>query len=83
MPDKSIIADGMSAVSHEPADNYDPRGHLDPAGFERHVRFPAYPFPADLARFIEHFWSIRWEGIAGMYHSEEVMHRPYVDRFVA
>lgn len=65
------------------AENYEPRGRLDPAGFERHVRFQTYPPPADLALFIEHFWSIRWENLASPYHSEEVMHRPYVDVFLS
>jgi AraC-like DNA-binding protein len=62
---------------------YEPRGRLDPDGFERHVRFHTSPPPADLAPFIEHIWTIRWDETANTYTSEEVMHRPYVDVFVS
>ena len=71
----------MNDVLQKPADNYEPRGRLDPVGFARHVRFHTYPPPTDLAPFIEHFWTIRWDNVADTYYSEEVMHRPYVDLF--
>lgn len=70
-------------VLQKPAERYDPRGRLDPAGYEHHASFRSVPPPADLARFIEHFWVVRWEGIEGTYDNAEVMHRPYVDVFVA
>ncbi len=73
----------MKNVLQKPADNYEPRGRLDPVGFERHVSFLTYTPPADLAPFIEHFWTIRWDKAGTTYHSEEVMHRPYVDVFVS
>jgi AraC-like DNA-binding protein len=73
----------MKAVLQKPADSYEPRGRLDPAGFERHVRFQTYLPPADLAPFVAHFWSIRWENAGEAYQSEEVMHQPYVDLFVS
>jgi AraC-like DNA-binding protein len=73
----------MKDVLQKSADHYEPRGRLDPAGFERHVSFHTYSPPADLALFIDHFWTIRWENVANTYHSEEVMHRPYVDVFVS
>src|SRR4029453_18974965 len=79
----SIIRNGMKDVFQKPADNYEPRGRLDPVGFERHVSFLTYLPPADLALFIEHFWTIRWHTTDTTYHSEEVMHRPYVDVFVS
>ncbi len=62
---------------------YDPRGRLDPLGFERHVQFRTVPPPEDLSRFIEHFWVIRWDSVLGPYQSDEVMHRPYVDIFLS
>src|SRR5512139_873297 len=71
----------MKEILQKSADNYEPRGRLDPAGFARHVIFHTYPPPANLAPFIEHFWTIRWEQADNAYHSEEVMHRPYVDAF--
>jgi AraC-like DNA-binding protein len=77
----------MKPVLQKPADdsgnsdNYEPRGRLDPVGFERRVRFQTYPPPADLALYIEHFWTIQWDNVGGPYHSDEVMHRPYVDVF--
>ena len=73
----------MDNVLQKSAGNYEPRGRLDPAGFERHVSFHTYLPPADLAPFIEHFWTIRWDNVSKTYHSEEVMHRPYVDIFVS
>jgi AraC-like DNA-binding protein len=73
----------MSDVLQESADKYEPRGRLDPAGFERHVRFHTYPPPVDLAPFVEHFWTIRWDNPGDAYHSAEVMHRPYVDLFIS
>ncbi|MCX6050659.1 MAG: helix-turn-helix transcriptional regulator [Chloroflexi bacterium] len=71
----------MSDVLQKSAENYEPRGRLDPVGFERHVRFVTYLPPADLAPFIEHCWTIRWDKVEEPYHSAEVMHRPYVDLF--
>jgi len=73
----------MKDVLQKSAGNYEPRGRLDPEGFERHVSFHTYLPPVDLAAFIEHFWIIRWEDVSQTYHSEEVMHRPYVDIFVS
>jgi len=73
----------MRDVLQKPADKYEPRGRLDPVGFERHVRFHTYLPPADLTPFIEHFWTIRWDKAGDTYYSEEVMHRPYVDVFVS
>ena len=79
----SIILNSMDDVLQKPANNYEPRGRLDPIGFARHVSFRTYAPPADLAPFIEHIWIIRWDKAGMTYHSEEVMHRPYVDVFVA
>jgi AraC-like DNA-binding protein len=73
----------MQNVLQKSADNYEPRGRLDPVGFERHVSFRTFLPPADLAPFIEHFWTIRWDQVDNTYYSEEVMHRPYVDVFVS
>jgi len=73
----------MKDVLQKSADNYEPRGRLDPVGFERHVSFCTYVPPADLAPFIEHVWTIRWDNAGATYHSEELMHRPYVDVFVS
>jgi len=70
-------------VFQKPAETYDPRGRLDPAGFARHVEFATRPPPLDLRLFVEHFWSIRWDVAEGTYESAEVMHRPYVDLFVS
>src|SRR6266508_3862845 len=66
----SIIRDSMKNVLQKPADNYEPRGRLDPVGFERHVSFLTYLPPADLAPFIEHFWTIRWDKADNTYNSE-------------
>ncbi|MDB5537784.1 MAG: AraC family transcriptional regulator [Devosia sp.] len=74
---------GMVEVFQKPADDYEPRGRLDPAGFERHVEFITRLPPGDLAPFIEHFWIVRWDAPLDPYGSEEVMHRPYVDVFVS
>jgi hypothetical protein len=73
----------MTDVLQKSAESYEPRGRLDPLGFEQHVRFHTYAPPADLTPFIEHFWSIRWQQMDETYYSEEVMHRPYVDLFVS
>jgi AraC-type DNA-binding domain-containing proteins len=73
----------MKDVLQKSAGSYEPRGRLDPAGFERHVSFHTYLPPADLAPFIEHVWTIRWDEVDNTYYSEEVMHRPYVDVFVS
>ncbi len=73
----------MEEVLQKPADDYEPRGRLDPVGFGRHVRFHTYVPPADLAPFIEHFWTIRWDNVDDTYYSEELMHRPYVDLFIS
>jgi AraC-like DNA-binding protein len=73
----------MSDVLQKSAGSYEPRGRLDPAGFEHHVTFHAYLPPADLAPFIDHFWTIRWEEAGSAYYSEEVMHQPYVDVFLS
>jgi AraC-like DNA-binding protein len=73
----------MSDVLQESAGDYEPRGRLDPLGFERHVRFLTYLPSIDLAPFIEHFWTIRWDEAGETYYSEEVMHRPYVDAFIS
>ena len=78
-----IIQNIMKDVLQKPADNYEPRGRLDPAGFEHHVSFRTYAPPVDLAPFIEHFWTICWDEAGATYHSEEVMHRPYVDVFIS
>jgi AraC-like DNA-binding protein len=73
----------MNDVLQKSAGNYEPRGRLDPTGFDRHVTFHTYLPPVDLVSFIEHFWAIRWEQADKTYYSEEVMHRPYVDLFVS
>ncbi|MEP7287432.1 MAG: helix-turn-helix transcriptional regulator [Chloroflexota bacterium] len=73
----------MKDVLQKSADSYEPRGRLDPVGFERHVSFATHLPPADLVPFIEHFWIIRWDNADTTYYSEEVMHRPYVDVFVS
>jgi len=71
----------MNDVLQKSAGNYEPRGRLDPTGFERHVIFHTYLPPADLTPLIEHFWTLRWDQAEKTYYSEEVMHRPYVDAF--
>jgi AraC-like DNA-binding protein len=77
------MPDEPTAVFQEPAETYEPRGRLDPAGFERHVRFRTVPPAADLAPFIAHFWVIRWDSALGQFDSDELMHRPYVDVFLS
>ena len=77
------MADGPEPVFQKPAAAYEPRGRLDPAGFDRHVQFRTVTPDADLAPFVEHFWLIRWDGALGHYDSSEVMHRPYVDVFLS
>jgi AraC-like DNA-binding protein len=77
------MTDESRPVFQEPAETYEPRGRLDPTGFERHVQFRTVPPPADLAPFIAHFWVIRWDGALGRYDSDELMHRPYVDVFLS
>lgn len=79
----SMMRGSVKDVLQKSAGNYEARGRLDPAGFERHVSFQTYLPPADLAPFIEHFWTIRWDQPGHAYNSEEVMHRPYVDVFVS
>ena len=73
----------MKDVLQKPADSYEPRGRLDPVGFEHHVSFHTYLPPPDLTQFIEHFWTIHWDKAGNTYNSVEVMHRPYVDVFVS
>ena len=78
---RGIIRSGVKNVLQKPAEPYEPRGRLDPDGFERHVQFHTHLPPDDLALFIEHFWIISWDKMDNTYESEEVMHRPYVDVF--
>jgi AraC-like DNA-binding protein len=73
----------MTEVFQKPAEVYEPRGRLDPAGFARHVAFQTRPPPADLTPFLEHFWIVRWDAPQDSYASEELMHRPFVDVFVS
>jgi hypothetical protein len=73
----------MRDVLQKSADMYEPRGRIDPVGFERHISFLTYPPSTDLAPFVEHGWTIRWDEASNTYHSEEVMHRPYVDTVIA
>jgi len=70
-------------VFQKPAVPYEPRGRLDPAGFERNVDFRMIAPPPELEFFLAHLWVIRWQNIEGTYLSAEVMHRPFVDAFVA
>lgn len=73
----------MDRVLQEHAGGYEARGRLDPVGFRHHVDFRAYLPPVELAPFIEHSWTIRWEDVDEDFHNHEVMHRPYVDAFVS
>ncbi len=73
----------FGAVFQKPAEPYEARGRLDPRGFAQHVDFETRPPPPALAPFVEHGWIIRWDLPEGVYHSPEVMHRPYVDVFVS
>lgn len=77
------MPDDLTPVFQKPAETYEPRGRLDPAGFARHVRFRTVPPSPALTPFVEHFWIIRWDGAQGHYDSPEVMHRPYVDVFLS
>jgi AraC-like DNA-binding protein len=74
----------MTNVLQKSADSYKPSGHLDPAGFERHITFHTYQPPASLTSFIDHFWTISWNRASQQpYFSEQVMHRPYVDVYIS
>lgn len=74
----------MRTVLQKSAAIYKPGGHLDPAGFERHITFHTYEPPAGLTPFINHFWMISWNRASQMpYISEQVMHRPYVDVYMS
>jgi len=77
------VTQGSRPVFQEPAELYEPRGRLDPAGYERHVQFRTVSPAADLAPFIAHFWVIRWDSALGQFNSDELMHRPYVDVFLS
>jgi AraC-like DNA-binding protein len=77
------MTNAAKPVFQKPAEVYEPRGRLDPAGFERHVQFRTVAPEAELAPFVAHFWVIRWDGALGHYESAEVMHRPYVDVFLS
>ncbi|WP_339645162.1 AraC family transcriptional regulator [uncultured Pelagibacterium sp.] len=70
-------------VFQKPAETYDPRGRLDPTGFDRHVRFRTRLPCQPLRPFLDHLWVIRWDVSEQVYHSAEVMHRPYVDVFLS
>jgi AraC-like DNA-binding protein len=75
---------GIPDVFQKSAENYEARGRLDPAGFDRHVQFHTTQAPPDLAPFVEHFWTIRWDRAGEPpYVSEQVMHRPYVDLYLS
>nr|AIA14491.1 Helix-turn-helix domain protein [uncultured bacterium]AIA14907.1 Helix-turn-helix domain protein [uncultured bacterium] len=73
----------MSDVLQKSAENKKPRGHLDPQGFDKHVLFYTYAPPADLAPFLEHFWTLSWDEMDAAYNSDQVMHRPQVDVFIS
>lgn len=77
------MPDAPEPVFQKPAERYDPRGRLDPAGFARHIQFRTIAPPQELRPFVEHFWIIRWDGDQGHYASPELMHRPYVDIFLS
>lgn len=77
------MTDQSKPVFQKPAEAYEPRGRLDPAGFARHVQFRTVAPPAELATFVVHCWIIRWDSALGHYDSSEVMHRPYVDVFLS
>jgi len=73
-----------AAVLQKSAEDYEPKGHLDPAGYQQHITFHTYAPPANLAPFIDHFWVISWDRAGQQpYISEQVMHRPYVDVYVS
>jgi AraC-like DNA-binding protein len=73
----------MSEVLQKTAESKKPRGHLDPEGFDKHILFHTYGPPADLAPFLEHFWTLSWDEIGASYNSDQVMHRPQVDVFIS
>lgn len=73
----------MTNVLQKTAEEYKPRGRLDPAAFREHITLATYAPPRDLASFVEHFWTVSWDDLEGVYHSEDVMHRPYVDIFIS
>lgn len=73
----------MANVLQKTAEEYKPRGRLDPAAFREHIALATYAPPQDLAPFVEHFWTVSWDDLEGAYHSEDVMHRPYVDIFIS
>lgn len=77
------MAPNEDDVFQKPAEAYEPRGRLDPRGFNRHVDFRTVAPMDRLKPFLEHFWIIRWDVAEGTYRSAEVMHRPYVDVFCA
>ena len=81
MIDFHIIKSVTDDVLQKSAESQKPRGHLDPVGFNRHIQFNTYLPPADLAPFLEHFWTLSWDEKGHTYNSEQVMHRPYVDVF--
>lgn len=83
MIDSFILRGTVKNLLQKSAEDYKPRGRLDPAGFMRHIQFRTYPPPIDLRPFVEHFWIISWDKLPETYNSEEVMHRPYVDLFIA
>jgi AraC-like DNA-binding protein len=73
----------MADVFQKTADA-DPGGHLDPAGFDRHITNYFYPPRAALEPFISHFWLLKWDRAGALpYISEQVMHRPFVDVYIA
>lgn len=72
----------MATVLQKSAD-YEPGGHLYPAGFEQYVTFHTFQPPIELQPFIDHFWILSWNrGSQPPYLSEQVMPRPYVDIFI-
>jgi len=73
----------MANVLQKTAEEYKPRGRLDPAAFREHITLATYAPPEDLAAYVEHFWMVSWNDLEGVYHSEDVMHRPYVDIFIS
>ncbi|WP_254450144.1 helix-turn-helix domain-containing protein [Cohnella herbarum] len=73
----------MKTVLQKSAAIYKPIGHLDPAGYERHINFQTYRPPVGLEPFIDHFWIVSWNGMTQPYTSEQVMHRPYVDVYIS
>lgn len=73
-----------TAVLQKSAEKYEPTGHLDPTGFQRHISFNTYVPGSKLKAFIDHFWVISWDKSNEQpYISEQVMQRPYVDIFIS